>query len=199
MAKEAKKKEKKMKDNTNKKASNKDKRHFFKDVKAELKKVIWPTPKQLLNNTLAVIASVLIVGVIVFLLDLCFEKINTFGVEKLKTIVQSPQNFSERGKLPSSRTSGKGVERTYGPATNGIGRRAGAHPLTAFQHAVHRFPCSSALRERSSVAPSLRLGVPAEKLWFVYAGRRYRPPFPTFCLSTDPVIQRTTGNEYSNN
>lgn len=31
MAKEAKKKEKKMKDNTNKKASNKDKRHFFKD------------------------------------------------------------------------------------------------------------------------------------------------------------------------
>ena len=85
MAKEAKKKEKKMKDNTNKKASNKDKRHFFKDVKAELKKVIWPTPKQLLNNTLAVIASVLIVGVIVFLLDLCFEKINTFGVEKLKT------------------------------------------------------------------------------------------------------------------
>ena len=89
MAKEAKKKEKKMKDNTNKKASNKDKRHFFKDV---LKKVIWPTPKQLLNNTLAVIASVLIVGVIVFLLDLCFEKINTFGVEKLKTIVQSSQN-----------------------------------------------------------------------------------------------------------
>ena len=92
MAKEAKKKEKKMKDNTNKKASNKDKRHFFKDVKAELKKVIWPTPKQLLNNTLAVLAFVLIVGVIVFLLDLCFEKINTFGVEKLKTIVQSSQN-----------------------------------------------------------------------------------------------------------
>ena len=44
------------------------------------------------DNTLAVIASVLIVGVIVFLLDLCFEKINTFGVEKLKTIVQSSQN-----------------------------------------------------------------------------------------------------------
>lgn len=49
MAKEAKKKEKKMKDNTNKKDSKKDKRHFFKDVKAELKKVIWPTPKQLLS------------------------------------------------------------------------------------------------------------------------------------------------------
>ena len=92
MAKEAKKKEKKMKDNTNKKDSKKEKRHFLKDVKAELKKVIWPTPKQLFNNTLAVIVSVIIVGVIVFLLDLCFEKINTFGIEKLKTVVQSSQN-----------------------------------------------------------------------------------------------------------
>lgn len=38
MAKEAKKKEKKMKDNTNKKASNKDKRHFLKMLKLNLKK-----------------------------------------------------------------------------------------------------------------------------------------------------------------
>lgn len=88
MAKEAKKKENKMKDN----ASKKDKKHFFKSVKAELKKVIWPTPKQLFNNTLAVVVSVIVVGVIVFLLDFCFEKINTFGVEKLKTVVQSSEN-----------------------------------------------------------------------------------------------------------
>ena len=91
MAKAAKKKEKKMKDNTNKKASNKDKRHFFKDVKAELKKVIWPTKKQLVNNTVAVISIVLIVGIAVFVLDVCLEKINSFGVNKLKTIVQSTQ------------------------------------------------------------------------------------------------------------
>ena len=110
MAKEAKKKEKKMKDNTNKKASNKDKRHFFKDVKAELKKVIWPTPKQLLNNTLAVIASVLIVGVIVFLLDLCFEKINTFGIEKLKTVVQSSQNEETENALSDTTTENNTVE-----------------------------------------------------------------------------------------
>ena len=110
MAKEAKKKEKKMKDNTNKKASNKDKRHFFKDVKAELKKVIWPTPKQLLNNTLAVIASVLIVGVIVFLLDLCFEKINTFGIEKLKTVVQSSQNEEADNVIANDTTEDNVVE-----------------------------------------------------------------------------------------
>ena len=39
------------KDNKN---ENKVKKHFFKDFKAELKKVIWPTPKQLVNNTVAV-------------------------------------------------------------------------------------------------------------------------------------------------
>ena len=49
------------------KNENKVKKHFFKDFKAELKKVIWPTPKQLVNNTVAVITIVLITAVIVFL------------------------------------------------------------------------------------------------------------------------------------
>ena len=110
MAKEAKNKEKKMKDNTRKKDSKKEKRHFLKDVKAELKKVIWPTPKQLLNNTIAVIVCVLIVGVIVFLLDLCFEKINTFGIEKIKTVVQSSQNEEAENVLSDTSTENDAVE-----------------------------------------------------------------------------------------
>ena len=67
--------------------NKKESKHFFKDFKAELKKVIWPTPKQLVNNTVAVITIVLITGVIVFALDFAFESINTFGVNKLKDIV----------------------------------------------------------------------------------------------------------------
>ena len=55
------------------KTNNKQKRHFFKDMKAELKKVIWPTPKQTANNTLAVIAFTIAIAVIVFLLDLVFD------------------------------------------------------------------------------------------------------------------------------
>ena len=38
-------------------------------MKSELKKVVWPSGKQLLNNTLIVLASVLVVGVIVCLFD----------------------------------------------------------------------------------------------------------------------------------
>ena len=72
-----------------KKVNDKKERHFLKDVKAELKKVICPTPKQLFNNTLAVLVIVLVVGVIVFALDVCFEKMNSLGVEKLKSIVEN--------------------------------------------------------------------------------------------------------------
>ena len=72
---------------TNKKENNKNKRSFFKDFKAELKKVVWPTPKQLVNNTVAVVTIVLITAAIVFVLDLAFEAVNKKGVEKIKEII----------------------------------------------------------------------------------------------------------------
>ena len=72
-----------------KKQDNKNKRHFMKDFKAELKRVIWPTPKQLLNNTIAVITIVLVTAAIVFVLDLAFESINKYGIGKLKEMVQN--------------------------------------------------------------------------------------------------------------
>lgn len=67
----------------------KNKRHFFKDFKAELKKVIWPTPKQVVNNTVAVITIVLITAIIVFVLDLVFDIINNRGINKLKSSIRN--------------------------------------------------------------------------------------------------------------
>ena len=69
------------------KTENKVKKHFFKDFKAELKKVIWPTPKQLVNNTVAVVVIVAIVGVIVFALDVVFEAMNKYGITRLQSYV----------------------------------------------------------------------------------------------------------------
>lgn len=63
-------------DNKKSKKEEKNKRHFFKDFKAELKRVVWPTPKQLVNSTIAVITIVLVIGVIVFALDMGFELLN---------------------------------------------------------------------------------------------------------------------------
>ena len=79
---------------TNKK-QNKDKKHFMKDFKAELKRVIWPTPKQLLNNTVAVITVVLITAAIVFVLDFVFESMNTYGIEKLKETVSTTNSVNQ--------------------------------------------------------------------------------------------------------
>ena len=75
----------------NKKENNK---HFWKDFKAELKKVIWPSPKQVANNTTAVITIVLLTAIIVFVLDLTFETLNTHGVDKLRSIVSKSETNS---------------------------------------------------------------------------------------------------------
>ncbi len=72
-----------------KKENIKNKKSFFKDFKAELKKVNWPTPKQLLNNTIAVVTIVIITAVIVFVLDLVFETLNKHGVDKIKEVIST--------------------------------------------------------------------------------------------------------------
>lgn len=67
---------------------DKKQKKFFKDFKAELKKVSWPTPKQLVNNTTVVVVIVLITALIVFVLDLAFNFMHESGVTKLQTVVQ---------------------------------------------------------------------------------------------------------------
>ena len=42
---------------------------WFRDMKSELKKVQWPTRKQTINNTLIVIACVIVVGICIALFD----------------------------------------------------------------------------------------------------------------------------------
>lgn len=74
---------------------SKDKTSFFKSFKAELKKVVWPTPKQLVNNTVAVLAIVVVTALMVFVLDLCFESINKYGLDKVKTMVVEKKDNNE--------------------------------------------------------------------------------------------------------
>lgn len=42
---------------------------FFKEVRSELKKVIWPSATQLRNNTFTVLACCFIVGAIIWIVD----------------------------------------------------------------------------------------------------------------------------------
>ena len=42
---------------------------YFRELKSELKKVVWPTPKQVAKNTLIVVCCVLAVGIFIWLFD----------------------------------------------------------------------------------------------------------------------------------
>ena len=44
-------------------------RRYFRELRSELKKVVWPTPKQVAKNTLIVLACVVVVGVFIWVFD----------------------------------------------------------------------------------------------------------------------------------
>ena len=48
---------------------------FFKDTKAELKKVTWPTKEQLIHNTGVIITFIIIVTIILSVLDIAFGQL----------------------------------------------------------------------------------------------------------------------------
>ena len=55
---------------------NKVKRSFRKNMKAELKKVIWPTGKQVVKSTFATVSFVLVISVILVALNYAFSFLN---------------------------------------------------------------------------------------------------------------------------
>ena len=73
----------------------KQKNSYFKGMKQELKKVVWPTPKELINNAVAVIVFVIIIGLIVFVLDFGFDNINKYGITKLQEKIQTSFQTTE--------------------------------------------------------------------------------------------------------
>lgn len=49
---------------------------FFKDMKSELKKVVWPSKRQVINNTLLVVALVVVVSLVVLGIDLVLKNVD---------------------------------------------------------------------------------------------------------------------------
>ena len=88
---------------------------YFKAMKSELKKVTWPTPKELVNNTVAVISFVIIIALIVFILDTCFNEANK-GVTKLQEKVQSSYN-TDAEAIEENSNSENSEEKTEGEET----------------------------------------------------------------------------------
>ena len=52
---------------------------FFRDCRGEVKKIVWPTRQQTVNNTLVVLGCCLVLGVFIWILDAIFG----FGFQTL--------------------------------------------------------------------------------------------------------------------
>lgn len=48
---------------------------FVKEIRNELKKVIWPTKEQLINNTITVLLACFVVGALIWIVDFALANI----------------------------------------------------------------------------------------------------------------------------
>ena len=55
--------------------------NFIKEAIAELKKVIWPTKKELKNSTIVVITTIIIASIFIGLVDIFFTKVLTLFIK----------------------------------------------------------------------------------------------------------------------
>ena len=54
-------------------------RKYFRELRSELKKVVWPTPQQVLKNALIVVCCVIAVGVFIW----AFDFVAQIGIDAL--------------------------------------------------------------------------------------------------------------------
>lgn len=56
--------------------------NYLREVKSDLKKITWPTPKQTLNNTIIVLVSLIGAGALISLIDFIFAQIVALIIRK---------------------------------------------------------------------------------------------------------------------
>lgn len=52
--------------------------NFFREIKAELKKIVWPTPAKLAKDTTIVIVFVAVIGVVMWALGVAIQWLLSF-------------------------------------------------------------------------------------------------------------------------
>lgn len=53
---------------------------FFREIRSELKKVVWPNRKQLLNSTISVLMICLLIGAVIWITDQLLYQIVTKAI-----------------------------------------------------------------------------------------------------------------------
>ena len=55
---------------------------YFRDLRSEFKKVTWPTRKQVVNNTIDVLVTIVLAGIVVWGLDSIFTLLINLLLQK---------------------------------------------------------------------------------------------------------------------
>ena len=55
---------------------------YFRELRSELKKVVWPTPQQVLKNAAIVVGCVIAVGIFIWVFDFVAQ----FGIDALISV-----------------------------------------------------------------------------------------------------------------
>lgn len=66
-----------------------NKTRWAKGFRQEIKKIIWPTGKELAENTVVVLTSVIIVALIIFVLDFAFSELSNLAVTGVSKVVNT--------------------------------------------------------------------------------------------------------------
>ena len=61
---------------------------FFKDFTGTCKKIVWPTGKQVIKNSLVVLATIIVIGAIVALIDFGLTKIFDLGEKGVVSLAE---------------------------------------------------------------------------------------------------------------
>jgi preprotein translocase subunit SecE len=61
---------------------------WFREMRSELKKVVWPTPKQIVNNTFVALTVMACAAVVIWALDLAAGEIFVAIIRYIPRIIQ---------------------------------------------------------------------------------------------------------------
>ena len=61
---------------------------FFKDFAGTCKKIVWPTGKQVIKNSLVVLATIIVIGAVVALIDFGLTKIFDLGEQGVVSLAE---------------------------------------------------------------------------------------------------------------
>lgn len=64
-------------------------KRYFTELKAEFRKIVWPTPKTVVRNTIVVLVSIVAVGIVIW----CLDALTSSGLNAILHNINNTSSF----------------------------------------------------------------------------------------------------------